>query len=357
MNNIAHSELLNWYSLNRRNLPWRETKSAYAIWLSEVILQQTRVDQGLPYFQRFLERYPDIYQLANAPEEEVLKLWQGLGYYSRARNMLATAKLIATEFGGEFPKTSLELRKLKGIGPYTAAAVASFAFNEAVAVLDGNVFRVLSRIWNEESPIDSTSGRKRFELLAKETLNKDFPDLHNQAMMELGALVCKPNNPDCMACPIREWCLSFNAGTTENLPVKSLKTKVKERHMHYFFIENGEDFLIGKRSAGDIWQGLYDLPEISFESEPSESEIHKAFSKLTQGIIELKVFPQFVFKTVHLLSHRRLIARFYHIRFEGLSPEIQGFQKAPLQKILSYPASRLFEKFQENYILQERKQE
>lgn len=357
MNPKAQTELLNWYSVNKRKLPWRDTQNPYPIWLSEVILQQTRVDQGMSYYLRFMENFPDIHQLANASEEQVLKLWQGLGYYSRARNMHATAKYISQNLNGIFPGSSVELAKLKGIGPYTAAAIASFAFHEAVPVLDGNVFRVLSRLWDEDSAIDSTQGKKRFQLLAFESLNLSYPHLHNQAIMELGALVCKPKNPDCPNCPIQTWCMAFKADTVSMRPVKAGKTKVKNRYMHYFFLENGKSFLVAKRKAGDIWQGLFDLPEISFDVQPSDSQLSQAFQNLNSELKQVPLFSHFVYESMHLLSHRRLFARFYHVRFDGEIPDIQGFDLVELEKLTHLPASRLFEKFQKNYILQKRKQE
>jgi A/G-specific adenine glycosylase len=200
MNN--QKDLLSWYMLHKRDLPWRNTQDPYLIWLSEIILQQTRVAQGLPYFQNFFDKYPQIELLANAPQDEVLKLWQGLGYYSRARNMHKTAQKIVNDFEGIFPGNYKNLLKLNGIGPYTAAAIASFAYNERVAVLDGNVFRVLARFFNLAEPIQTNEAKKIFTQLANDFLNKNEPALHNQAMMELGALVCTPKNPNCSACPL-----------------------------------------------------------------------------------------------------------------------------------------------------------
>jgi A/G-specific adenine glycosylase len=255
-------ELTNWYQNNKRDLPWRHTTNAYIIWLSEVILQQTRVEQGMPYFNRFAEKYPTVTDFANANEDEVLRLWQGLGYYSRGRNMLKTARMVRDEFDGIFPTNYNDLIKLKGIGEYTAAAIASFSANEPRAVVDGNVYRVLSRYFGVTEPINSTVGKKIFQAIANDVLNVKQPALHNQAMMEFGAMLCKPKNPACGICPVRVDCYAFKHNATTALPVKLKKLTVKKRYFNYFLFVRGDEVLMNKRAEGDIWANMYDLPMI-----------------------------------------------------------------------------------------------
>ena len=218
--------LIHWYSENKRQLPWRETTDPYRIWISEIILQQTRVVQGLEYFNRFMERFPDVKALAEANEDEVMKYWQGLGYYSRARNLHAAAREIMARFGGKFPETYKEVLSLKGIGEYTAAAICSFAWRQPYAVVDGNVYRVLGRVFGVDTPIDSTAGKKEFAELAQAMLDPERPDLYNQAIMDFGAVQCTPKAPDCMYCPLRERCVAYVSGKVDELPVKAGKTVV-----------------------------------------------------------------------------------------------------------------------------------
>jgi len=304
-------KLQNWYGLNQRDLPWRNTQDPYLIWLSEVILQQTRVQQGLPYFQKFLAKYPTVFLLASAKEDDILKLWQGLGYYSRARNMHHTAKIVLNEYKGVFPSTYNGLIQLKGIGPYTAAAIASFAFNEQVAVLDGNVFRVLSRLFCQKEPINSTSGKKIFTELAKSFLNLKEPAIHNQAMMELGSLICTPSNPNCKNCPLQNNCLANSLGQQLAFPIKEKKLKVKNRYLAYFHFEVDGYLAIYQRPAGDIWQNLFDLPFLEMD-EPEDTQfwistlIAKSWISKSDKII-------LCFQRKHLLTHRRIFADFYKV--------------------------------------------
>ncbi|RZK92973.1 MAG: A/G-specific adenine glycosylase, partial [Hymenobacter sp.] len=251
--------MLAWYPRHRRDLPWRHTRDPYAIWLSEVILQQTRVAQGLPYYLDFLSSYPTVEALAAAPEQEVLRHWQGLGYYSRARNMHHTAQQIVREFGGRFPATYAGLRQLKGVGPYTAAAIASFAFDEAVAVLDGNVFRVLARIFGLHADIAAPSSRKEFQALADLHLPPSHAADFNQAIMEFGALQCTPAKPDCLFCPLQSECWAFQHGQVALLPVKAKAKAARTRHFHYLVLRHGGQLYLKERPGGDIWQGLYDF--------------------------------------------------------------------------------------------------
>lgn len=309
-------ELKLWYIENHRSLPWRETTDPYCIWISEVILQQTRVNQGMEYYLRFVERFPDVRSLAEALEQEVLALWQGLGYYSRARNLHAAAKQVVALHGGEFPRTYEQVRALKGIGDYTAAAVCSFAFNLPHAVVDGNVYRVLSRLYAIHTPIDSSQGKKEFQQLAQELLDQANPGLHNQAVMELGALICTPVNPDCVNCPVLTKCLAYEQKLIDLLPVKSRKTEVKELFYTYLYIHSDNQFLLQPRSsANNIWKNMYEFPliEDSHLLSPEELLSHSILNELG----ECTISPQAV-DFNHILSHRKINVRFYHIEVETL---------------------------------------
>ena len=235
---IFSNRLVTWYLQNKRDLPWRQSINPYTVWLSEIILQQTRVDQGTAYFFKFIEQFPTVYNLANASEEEVLKLWQGLGYYSRARNLHSAANYIVNELNGKFPTTYSEILKLKGVGDYTASAIASICFNEPTAVVDGNVYRVLARYFGISTPINSTSGIKEFKKLAQELIVEDIPGTFNQAIMEFGACMCKPQNPDCFNCPLNDSCVALSNNTIAQLPVKINKTKVRKRYFNYLVIHS-----------------------------------------------------------------------------------------------------------------------
>src|SRR5690606_265290 len=251
--------LMHWHAThNDRSLPWKEEKDPYKIWLSEIILQQTRAQQGLPYYIKFTEAYPKVKDLATAAEEEVFRLWQGLGYYNRCRNMLATARYIHTELGGKFPRSFEEIQNLKGVGAYTAAAIASFAYGLPHAVVDGNVYRVLSRYFGIDKPIDSTAGKKEFTKLADALLDKTGSAGYNQAIMDLGATVCKPASPDCDGCPLAEKCFARANGLIADLPVKSKKLTIKTRHFHYILFLHDGHLWIRKRTEKDIWQNLHE---------------------------------------------------------------------------------------------------
>ena len=265
-------EIINWYQINKRTLPWRNTIDPYVIWLSEIILQQTRVEQGLPYFHKFLESFPTLSDFANASEDQVLKLWQGLGYYSRGRNMLITAQQVMADYNGIFPTAYDQLIKLKGVGEYTAAAISSFSANENKAVLDGNVFRVLARHFGIAEPINSTVGKKLFAKLSQELIVGEKASLYNQAIMEFGALQCKPKSPKCEICPIAMSCYAFNHQQVNSLPVKLKKVKIRERWFNYFIGINDDHILINHRKAGDIWQKLYDFPLIETEQPINQTD-------------------------------------------------------------------------------------
>jgi A/G-specific adenine glycosylase len=304
-------KLISWYKKNKRDLPWRNISDPYKIWLSEIILQQTQVIQGLNYYIKFTEHFPTVNDLANAPEDQVMRLWQGLGYYSRARNLHAAAKTIKTNFQGKFPNTYDSIKELKGVGDYTAAAISSFAFGLPCAVVDGNVYRVLSRLFDIDTPINSTQGKKDFQLLADELLNKKQPALHNSAMMEFGALWCKPQNPKCEDCPIQVHCLAFQNNTVAIRPVKENKIKIKNRYMHYFVLSYKNDVYIQKRTEKDIWQNLYEfyLIETPASTEPQVLFKNKTLKALTTNF-EVK---SVVTAKKHVLSHQHLYATFYEL--------------------------------------------
>ncbi|MGL2965641.1 A/G-specific adenine glycosylase [Flavobacterium sp. XGLA_31] len=311
--------LIQWYLQNKRDLPWRDTASPYVIWLSEIMLQQTRVAQGLPYFLRFTEAFPTVFDLANATEEEVLKLWQGLGYYSRARNLHGTAKQIAFEYNGEFPKTYKELLHLKGIGEYTAAAIASFAYNENVPVVDGNVFRVLSRYFDVDTDIASAGAKKEFKQLAAELLPKGNAGVFNQAIMEFGALQCVPKNPNCPECIFSGSCLALQKKKVTELPVKSKKLKVKSRYFHYLvFSDDNENTVIHKRTQKGIWHNLYEFPLLETDTPETDTavlELIQRQSFVSNNILEIHLCnPE---SLVHKLSHQHLNIKFWKIKVAG----------------------------------------
>ena len=317
-------ELIQWYLKNKRDLPWRNTTNAYVIWLSEIILQQTRVEQGMPYFFRFVEKYPDVKSFAAADEGDILKLWQGLGYYSRGRNMLKTARQIAGQFGGEFPVDYDKLIKLKGIGEYTAAAISSFSANQAKAVVDGNVFRVLARYFGISEPINSTKGKKMFQDVANSLLNKEHPGLHNQAMMEFGAMLCKPKNPDCEMCPVRSGCYAYTHNAIAQLPQKLKKAKIRERFLNYIVITDGNTILMNKRDEKDIWANMYDFPLFESAGRLSPDEVidlPKVKEYFGENINIINTYPI----KKHILTHQHLHAQFIHISTQSIKLEQKWF--------------------------------
>jgi A/G-specific adenine glycosylase len=315
--------LINWYSINKRELPWRKTANPYYIWLSEIILQQTQVKQGLPYYDAFTAKYPTIFDLSNANEDDVLKLWQGLGYYSRARNLHATAKYIANDLKGIFPNTYKDLLKLKGVGDYTASAIASICFNEVTAVVDGNVYRVLSRYFGISTPINSSKGNKEFKQLAQKLINKKQPAEFNQAIMEFGATQCKPKNPDCNICPFNKGCIAFNTHLIGELPVKIKSAKVKKKHFNFLvFISEDEQTILEKRKGKGIWQNLYQFPLVETENL-IDSESFKSLVKnhelLSNINFELLLYNKDAI--VHKLSHQHLYTQFWIIKVDKLPKE------------------------------------
>lgn len=305
--------LIMWYLINQRDLPWRKSKNPYLIWLSEIILQQTRIVQGTSYYEKFASEFEDIFALANADEKQILKLWQGLGYYSRARNLHATAKVLATEYDGEFPRTYKELISLKGIGDYTASAISSIAFDQPHAVVDGNVYRVLSRIFGIETPINESQGIKEFKSLAQTLLNKEDPGTHNQAIMEFGALVCTPKKPKCETCIFNNSCYALQKKTIDTLPVKIKKLKVKKRFFNYLVIDNNRgSTLVRQRTGKGIWQNLYEFP--LYETDQlveNDSEIDEIVKNelFMEGSYTLRKFNESAI--LHKLTHQTIYATFW----------------------------------------------
>jgi len=310
--------LINWYLTNKRDLPWRHTLDPYAIWLSEIILQQTRVAQGLPYYEAFLQTFPSVKDLAAADEQQVLRLWQGLGYYSRARNLHETAKKITVELNGIFPPDYTGLLKLKGVGDYTAAAIASFAYNESVPVVDGNVFRVLARYFGVEEDIAKPSARTVFRDIAKRHLPQEDAATFNQAIMEFGALQCIPGKPDCDNCPLRSGCVALATGKVSELPIKNKKTRITERHFHYL-VPIGTDgkTIVRPRTSPGIWRNLYEFPLYEGESGADHDTIidvvrqEAFFGASVQSVGQINALP-----VVHKLTHQHLSITFWRV---GLS--------------------------------------
>lgn len=307
-------------------MPWKAIRDPYRIWLSEIILQQTRVEQGLPYFERFVSAYPTVKDLAAAPDDEVMKLWEGLGYYSRARNLLKAARMVATEHEGVFPDNFAALRTLPGVGPYTAAAIASFAFDEQIAVLDGNVFRILARFTNDPTPIDTGKGRKHYDQLAKAALGAASARLFNQAIMDFGALVCTPRNAGCVQCPLAEKCAALAAQTVYELPRKDKKLTRKDRYFHFLIINDQQgNTIIEQRGEGDIWQSLYQFPLIEADTPDVETEglpLNKNWPDWLPAseLSFIRRSPPFK----HQLTHQTIIVVFHHFMHARSLDNLKG---------------------------------
>lgn len=309
---IFAQQILEWYATHKRDLPWRASSDPYKIWLSEIILQQTRVAQGLPYYYSFIEAFPTVHDLASAPEDQVLRLWQGLGYYSRARNLHACAQQVVSEYGGEFPDTAKALKSLKGIGPYTSSAIASMAFNEPVPVVDGNVYRLLSRLFDDPTDISSSAAYRHFYNKALELIPSRQPGNFNQAMMEFGATHCTPKNPDCQSCIFSASCKAWANGTVKDRPVKLKKVKVTNRFLNYFLFEFQDRVLINQRSGKDIWQGLYDFHCI--EGDLSQEDLLSRLSEeIGTDLVKACVLESQSASIKHILTHQKLNAKFFRI--------------------------------------------
>ena len=338
------ARLISWYLQHKRDLPWRHTCDPYAIWLSEVILQQTRVNQGMDYYHRFLELFPTVYDLASATEGEVLKAWQGLGYYSRARNLHATAKKVAGEMGGEFPRTAAEMKLLKGVGDYTAAAITSFCFDECVPVLDGNVQRVVSRILAMEEPVDKPPGKTAIYKVLDEWIDPLNPAMFNQAIMEFGALQCTPKKPKCEACPLKDVCLAFAGGRQTDFPMKAAKTKVTDLWMTYFVAVHEGQVLVRHRQHSGIWKGLYDFPSIDSDVPlGAQAALLQWCDERGSDAKLLLLSPPI--ELLHVLSHRRIHAVFLEVRLPNKVSTRESEQWLPIDDLESLGISRLVDRY------------
>ena len=356
--------LINWYLLNQRKLPWRETKDPYRIWISEIILQQTRVEQGLPYYHKFINQFPDIESIATASTDTVMKVWQGLGYYTRAQKMQEAARVILERYHGRLPDSYEGLLKIPGIGPYTAAAIASFAYREAVPVVDGNVIRVLSRLFGLQIDPASSRGKKIFHRKATGIMDIEQPGTFNQAIMEFGATHCLPRNPLCSSCPLRETCYAFTRGKVDALPVKKTRKSSRKRYFHYLVVICNDRVLLQRREKKDIWQSLYEFPLIEtwHELDPEELITLPEYQKFSAIIPAGQRAPipkedtssgmrnpadfQYSALYKHVLSHQDIFARFYLIPFWcDRLPDSEGFVAVNLKDIQDYPVPRLIDKF------------
>lgn len=337
-------KLLGWYRENGRSLPWRDTQDPYRIWVSEIILQQTRVAQGYEYYERFVRRFPDVRSLADADEDEVMKYWQGLGYYSRARHLHAAAKSVAAM--GRFPATYEEVRRLQGVGDYTAAAICAFAYGLPCAVVDGNVYRVISRWMGIDEPIDTTAGKKLFAALARELMGNADAALYNQAIMDFGALQCTPSSPNCLFCPLNDTCRALREGKVNEWPRKSKKTKVTERYFHYIFVRSGAYTYINKRGKGDIWQHLYELPLFETDRPMAEEELLASSEwKAFFGDLEPTTVALVEKGVRHVLSHRVLIADCHEVVLADEALFNHRFRRVLVSELQNFAVPRLVSHF------------
>ncbi len=346
---VFSDKIIRWYHQNKRDLPWRNTQNPYFIWLSEIIMQQTRVEQGMPYYLAFVKAFPAVKYLAKAPNDRIMKMWQGLGYYSRARNLHTTAKIIQEKHNGVFPKSFDEVIKLKGIGEYTAAAIVSFAYNQPHAVVDGNVYRVLARVFGIKTPIDSSKGKKDFLKLANELIDKKNAGIYNQAIMEFGAIQCKPLNPNCSNCVLQAMCYAFETKQINELPIKEKKTKVRNRYFNYVVLKNKNETLIKKRTEKDIWVNLFDFPlietakKISLDDFFNSAEWEKMIGK--NKYVVKKVSGEYK----HILSHQKIFACFYEVEVSASLSKIKinNGLVVPIKSLSKQAVPRLIDKFLE----------
>ncbi|WP_034060827.1 A/G-specific adenine glycosylase [Lacinutrix jangbogonensis] len=340
------NKLIAWYSINKRDLPWRNTNNPYFIWLSEIILQQTQVAQGLPYYLSFTSKFPTVFDLAKAEESQVLKLWQGLGYYSRARNLHASAKYIVEDLDGQFPNTYKEIIKLKGVGDYTASAIASICFNENTAVVDGNVYRALSRIYDIATPINTGKGFKEFKALAQELIDIEQPATFNQAIMEFGARQCKPKNPDCSVCPFNMKCLALEKNSIGELPVKLKTLKVKKKFFNFIvMVSSDQKTILEKREGKGIWQNLYQFPLIETLMPATIQDIEKELQGFT--MLKKKAFDVSIYNEediIHKLSHQHLYTKFWIVTIDG-----KLLEGVSVEKTTDFPVPILIGNFLENF--------
>ncbi len=339
------TRLLHWYHQHHRDLPWRQTKNPYFVWLSEVILQQTRVAQGMAYYEKFIRLFPTVADLACASEDMVLKAWQGLGYYSRARNLHAAAQVIHFQLHDQFPTSKASWIQLPGIGDYTASAIASFCYNEPTPAIDGNVIRVISRLFGVEDPVDKSVGKKRIEAIAQSLIDNKQPGMFNQAMMEFGAIQCTPDSPDCDSCPFRTQCTAFALQGIQRFPVKSSTTRVKSVWLYYFFLQHNQKTYVIKRVKTGIWKGLYDLPCLEFDHPQEVQDVIDRFSQQYQ-LPDQAHITEVTQEWTHILSHRKLKATFITIQLNetwySRPEEILEIEENTMPQ---FGVSRLIDKF------------
>lgn len=339
-------KIIDWFNKKKRDLPWRETKDPYKIWISEIILQQTRVSKGIDYYLRFIRKFPDVHSLAKADLDQVMKQWQGLGYYSRARYLHEAACYIHQYLDGNLPSTYSELLKIKGIGEYSAAAIASLAYNEPVPLVDGNVFRVLSRLFMISLPKGTSSAKKQAHEIAGKIMNPKSPGLHNQAIMEFGAIQCTPKKPKCGSCVLNSACKAYSNQNVEQFPIRSKKNTIKNRYINYLVILTGSSVLIKKRETNDIWKGLYDFPSIEFPGQLSANKILKSdeWNAMFSGTETVNIRYTDLF--THLLSHQKIAARFFLVEVKKITPLLKkGNIPVPISELRDYPIPRLIERF------------
>jgi A/G-specific adenine glycosylase len=342
--------LINWYTRHKRDLPWRATSIPYVIWVSEIILQQTRVAQGMDFYKRFLTRFPDVFSLAEANEQEVLKLWQGLGYYSRARNMHSTARTIVKEFGGVFPANYAGLLKLKGIGPYTASAIASICFGECTPVVDGNVMRVISRYYGIDIAVNTPEGQKAIYEACKLIIDKKQPGEFNQALMEFGALQCTPGKPQCISCPLLSGCEAYRKGRVEYLPVKIKSAKPRNRYFNYLVVVqekygNEKVLYLRKRTENDIWKGLYEFPLIEMEEACEPAGLYCSSEWNTVFLQEPLEILDYSENYKHQLSHQTIHARFFLVRVNILPQGNDSWEQVSFSQLIKFPIPRLIDRY------------
>ena len=336
--------LLQWYAGHTRPMPWKGERDPYLIWLSEIVLQQTRVAQGMPYFERLKAAYPTVKALADAPEDELLKHWEGLGYYSRARNLHAAAKYVAYELDGRFPATHADILALKGVGAYTAAAIASFAYGLPHAVVDGNVYRVLARVFGIATPIDTTAGKKEFAALAQRLLDERDPGRYNQAIMDFGATVCTPKRPACASCPLREQCVALREGRVGELPVKAKQLKSRTRFFHYLVLRFDGQLVLRKRPAGDVWQGLYDFPLV--ESDAADTATDTVLDRAGFLPPDRYTFERRSMPYRQTLSHQKIVGIFYEIRLAAApQPLPEGAVLVSEDRVSDYAFPKIVDRY------------
>lgn len=343
-NRYFSQKVVEWYLENKRNLPWRNTTDPYKVWLSEIILQQTRVQQGLPYYEKFITTFPTIFHLARATEQQVLRSWQGLGYYTRARNLHACARKLVSEQQGKFPRHYADLLKLPGVGPYTAAAIASICYDERVAVVDGNVFRVLGRVFGIDEPINSGKGKKKFAQLADQLIQNAPPAHYNQAVMEFGALFCTPKNPGCEICPLKKNCFAFSKNLQTVLPVKIRKKSIRRRYFYYFVFKKNNALGMKKRTDKDIWNGLYDFHLVEHSRPTKPHNLLKAINIKSPHSFPISSWYK------HELSHQVIFARFIVAPYSNnLKLSNNSLHFYSIKKAGNLPKPRLITRFMEDY--------